>query len=178
MPMSPEARAAQGESMKAMHAKKRAEKQAAAADPALQEALARVPFTMKPPQVEVLKSVIEQLTNVGVQPSRILVEVDWNHIPMPEAQQFYAHLKAEFENAGRILNARSMERISGYDCFMCHKHFNGNPGFTDYSYIDPKTGLSPRVDCCGELCVINYHKFRIDMRLAENVKRGAEMRGE
>jgi hypothetical protein len=97
---------------------------------------------------------------------------------MSEAQKFYAHLKSEFENAGKILNARSNERTAGYDCFMCHQHFNGNPGMTDHSYTDPKTGLTPRVDICGELCVIKYHKMRIEMRTQTNLQQAAAQRGE
>lgn len=177
MPMSEAARAAQGERMRQRHAAKRSEKMT---DPALQEALAKAPF------VTISKEATDRMTDwprtgniveVHRAPS-IVIEVDWAQMPMLEAQQFYAHLKDEFEKAGRILNARSMERVSGYTCFMCHKHFNGNPGFTDHSYIDPKTGLSPRVDCCGELCVINYHKMRIDQNLGARQRQAAEQRGE
>jgi hypothetical protein len=32
------------------------------------------------------------------------------------------------------------------------------------------------VDICGELCVINYHKMRIDMRVASNIVRGDQER--
>ncbi len=178
MPMSAENRAAASERMKAMLAKRRAAKTAAPpVDPAVQEAMAKAPITG-----------VARSANGGPEPaisppmpweeSHIVIEVDWEHMPMGQAQQFYAHLKEEFEKAGKILNARSMAHVSGFTCFMCHKHFDGNPGFTDYSYIDPTTGLSPRVDCCGELCVINYHKHRIDMRLAVEMKRGAEQRGE
>lgn len=179
MPMSDAARAAASERMKAMLAKKREKK--SAVDPALQEALAKAPILSDSvPETEPIKMsapLSDPLKWEGADVQSINVNVDWEHIPMPAAQTFYAHLRAEFEKAGKILNARSNAHFSGYDCFMCKKHFNGNPGFTDYSYRDPETGLSPRVDCCGELCVINYHKFRIDMRLAENVRRGAEERG-
>jgi hypothetical protein len=187
MGMSAEARAAASERMKAMLAKKREKK--SAVDPALQEAMAKQPIRSAANEKGIDTEAYGGLPGeVTVYPagkiprnipmSSIDIKVDWEHIDMPSAQQLYAHLKAEFEKAGKILNARSSERTMGFTCFMCKKHFAGNPGFTDYSYIDPATGLSPRVDCCGELCVINYHKFRIDMRLAENVKRGAEQRGE
>jgi hypothetical protein len=183
MGMSAEARAAASERMKAMLAKKREKK--SAVDPALQEAMAKQPIRSSANVPDTANSTGLPPVTFHVPegqsqyvPNSINVAVDWERTPMPEAQTFYAHLKAEFEKAGKILNARSSERTMGYTCFMCKKHFAGNPGFTDYSYRDPDTGLSPRVDCCGELCVINYHKFRIDMRLAENVKRGAEQRGE
>jgi hypothetical protein len=180
MGMSAAARAAASERMKAMLAKKREKK--SAVDPALQEAMAKTTSVTMPRNPSDVMTVVSQTENGEVlevhRAPSIVIEVDWAHIDMPSAQQLYAHLKSEFEKAGKILNARSSERTMGYTCFMCKKHFAGNPGFTDYSYIDPATGLSPRVDCCGELCVINYHKFRIDMRLAENVKRGAEQRGE
>jgi hypothetical protein len=58
---------------------------------------------------------------------------------------------------------------------MCHKHFAGRPGMTDLSYQDPKTGLFPRVDLCGELCVVNYHKLRIDMRTAKHLDEAREL---
>jgi len=182
MPMSDAARAAASERMKAMLAKKRAAKlpdgDIYKDKQAIQEALARQPMTAAPPVADVTAAPPAPPVFHASRVSAINIDVDWDNLPMPEAQTFYAHLRAEFEKAGKVLNARSNAHFSGYDCFMCKKHFNGNPGFTDYSYRDPATGLSPRVDCCGELCVINYHKFRIDMRLAENVRRGAEERGE
>lgn len=100
----------------------------------------------------------------------ITVQVDWEHIPILEGQFAYGILKAEFEKAGRILNARSMEHLEGYTCFMCHKTFQGRPGFVDHSYLDPKTGLAKLVECCGELCVINYNKYRIQLRLEHNLE--------
>lgn len=174
-PMSEAARAAASERMKAMLAKKRAAK----ADPALQEALAKAPIAgVITGNSGVYVTEIGHWPEKGVELNHIVVQVDWEKTPMPDAQQFYAHLKAEFEKAGKILNARSMATVSGYTCFMCHKHFNGNPGFTDHSYIDPATGLSPRVDCCGELCVIHYHKMRIDQNLARRLQQASDQRGE
>lgn len=167
MAMSPEARAAQSEKMKANWAARKAKK----ADPALQEALAKAPFvtaintdqTMAMPTVHPLDQVI------AIESPAIRVSIDWQNIPMPEGESFYAILKNEYEKAGRILNARHNAEMNGYDCFMCHKHFSGRPGMTDLSYQDPKTGLFPRVDLCGELCVVNYHKMRIDMRTAKHI---------
>jgi hypothetical protein len=173
--MTAEARALQSAKMKESWIKRKALKQEVPADPGIREAMAKVPMnavtpaalptpTPPPPESDTLDQ------------SHIIIEVDWDHLPMSEAQQFYAHLKENFERAGKILNARSMERTSGYTCFMCHKHFQGNPGFTDHSYIDPQTGLSPRVDCCGELCVINYNSFRINERHQRQLAQAAAQR--
>jgi hypothetical protein len=163
--------------MKEVWQKKKAQAGEPPADPALREAMAKVPMnapvsfhsgTTIPFDQPLPANILEE--------SHITVDVDWEHIPIQEGQQFYAHLKAEFERAGKILNARSMERISGYTCFMCKKHFNGNPGFTDFSYVDSKTGLSPRVDCCGELCVINYNAMRINERHQRSVAQAQQER--
>lgn len=164
MAMSPEARTASSLRMKERWQKKKAETGEPPADPALREAMAKVPMNAVVSNAEISLHATGVTRDPLIEPSEILVLVDWEHVPMSEGQKFYAYLKAEFEKAGRILNARSMERVSGYTCFMCKKHFQGNPGFTDYSYVDAKTGLSPRVDCCGELCVINYNAMRINER--------------
>jgi len=148
--------------MKEQWLKKKAEAGELPADPAIREAMAKVP--MNGIAVVNSNSPTPIIVSDPFSTSSINILVDWEHLPMPDAQQFYAHLKSEFERAGRILNARSMARTSGYTCFMCKKSFQGNPGFTDFSYIDPRTGLSPRVDCCGELCVINYNAMRINER--------------
>lgn len=177
MAMTAEQRMTRSLRMKEHWQKKKAEAGEVPADPAIRQAMATVALN-----APVTGSSATSVT-VCVQPeslkynvSRIVVEVDWEHIPFQEGQQFYAHLKAEFERAGKILNARSMERTSGYTCFMCKKHFNGNPGFTDHSYVDPQTGLSPRVDCCGELCVINYNAMRINQRHQRDVVRAQQER--
>lgn len=159
-----EERTARSLRMKASWQKRKAEAGELPADPAIREAMAKVPMNAVVPITEVSLYVTGPIRDPLIEPGKILVLVDWEHVPFLEGQQFYAHLKDEFEKAGRILNARSMERVSGYTCFMCKKHFSGNPGFTDYSYVDSKTGLAPRVDCCGELCVINYNAMRINER--------------
>lgn len=179
MPMTEEAKAAQSEKMKAAWAKRKAAKQAAEvpADPAIREAMAKAPMNAVVERIPAQLVVTHDQGDSDVFVNQgIVVIVNWEKTPMPEAQRYYAQLKEEFEKAGRILNARSMERVSGFTCFMCHKHFDGNPGFTDHSYIDPATGLSPRVDCCGELCVINYNSFRINQRHQKDLARAAEER--
>lgn len=171
--MTAEARAAQSERMKRMHAEGKMKKKA---DPAVQEALAKIPITGVADHQFIPTEI--PVTSVAHYTNHIHIDVDWDHLPMTDAQASYAVVKKEFEKAGKILNARSMASTNGYTCFQCHKHFNGNPGFTDLSYVNPQTGLSERVDCCGELCVINYHKRRIDMRVAKNIQQAAEERGE
>ena len=174
MPITAEERAARSLRMKEMWQKKKAAAGELPTDPAIREAMAKVPMNavVEPPHPTSV-TVTFQPPN---QDASIAVDVDWANIPLGEGQQFYAQLKAEFERAGRILNARSMERTSGYTCFMCKKFFTGNPGFTDYSYTDPETGLSPRIDCCGELCVINYNAMRINQRHARDVARAQQER--
>ena len=185
MPMTEEARAAQSAKMKASWAARKASKENAPpkieagrmSEQAIQEAMAKTPMNAVaevPQTIKVVK--VEPPPPVSL-PDHIDIEVDWDNISMLMAQQFYAHLKSEFERAGRILNARSMSRLSGFECFMCHRHFPGDPKFSDHSYIDPKTGLSPRVDCCGELCVINYNAMRINERHEKDVQRAKEERG-
>jgi hypothetical protein len=184
--MSAEHRAALSETMKQRWAERKAKK----ADPAVKEAMANTPLTgvaqpvvdrwtgERLPDVNKLRQKITANRKYEIEhPSSINIDVDWEHLPMQEAQQFYAHLKSEFEKAGRILNARSMARIEGYDCFMCHNHFDGNPRFTDHSYMDA-SGLNPRVDICGELCVINYNAFRINERRERELKQAAVARGQ
>lgn len=175
MAITAEERAARSLRMKEAWQKRKAQAEELPVDPAVREAMAKVP----------MNAVVTSTgaTSVTVSPvydplelSSISVNVDWDHIPLQDGQHFYAHLKEEFERAGRILNARSMQRVSGYTCFMCKKHFDGNPGFTDYSYTDPATGLSPRVDCCGELCVINYNAMRINQRHQRDLARAQQER--
>jgi hypothetical protein len=180
MAMTPEQRTASSLRMKDRWQKKKAEAGELPVDPAIREAMAKVPMNA----VAIPKdSVIDLprplpgaiITYDGDRPP-IDIRVDWEHVSMMEGQQWYGVLKTHFERAGKILNARSMERTSGYTCFMCKKHFDGNPGFTDHSYVDHKTGLSPRVDCCGELCVINYNAMRINERHQRSVAQAQQER--
>lgn len=174
--MTAEQKAAQSERMKQRWANK---KKDPPADPAIQEAMAKVPMNAVAQTSNVIpipENHTQAIDSNLIEPSRIIVQVNWQNLSMLEAQKFYACLKTEFETAGRILNARSMQATSGYQCFMCKRHFSGQPKFSDHSYIDPTTGLSPRVDCCGELCVINYNAFRINQRHEKDVARAAEER--
>lgn len=176
MTITPEQRAANSARMKERWAKKKAAAGDPPADPAVREAMAKVPMNrVADPVPDQPKPAPLPVPNV-IEESHISVDVDWQHIPIEEGRQFYAYLKIEFERAGKILNERSMRHATGYTCFMCKKFFEGNPGFTDYSYVDPQTGLSPRVDCCGELCVINYNAMRINQRHARDVLRGQQER--
>jgi hypothetical protein len=182
MPMSEASRAAASERMKKLRADQKAKKERAPADPALQEALAKAPFvtearTAEPLNGNIVQEPLEGERRLSHYSNHITIKVEWETLPIQEAQQFYAALKVEFERAGKILNGRLMAEHEGYTCFMCHTYHEGRPGMTDLSYQDPKTGLFPRVDLCGELCVVNYHKLRIDMRTAKHIDEAAQQRG-
>jgi len=182
--MTAEARALQSAKMKESWIKRKAEKQQVPADPALREAMAKVPMNAPIERGTMVAEVKDEVIPTEALPvypvshfvDHITIEVDWEHIPMNEGQQFYAHLKSEFENAGKILNARSMQRTSGYDCFMCGKHFEGQPKYTDHSYKDPTTGLVPTIYCCGEHCVILFNAKVIQERHQRELARAAAER--
>jgi hypothetical protein len=154
-----------------------------ASNPALQEAILKQPLMSNVPttgeaplthdrftgdplpdvkelQAKMTKSFKENLERKWT----IDVDADWEHLPMGDAQQAYATLKFEFEKAGKILNARSTAEQEGYTCFICKKRHSGRPGMTDLSYQDPETGLFPRIDLCGEHCVIRWQAFRVEER--------------
>lgn len=183
MAMSPEARTLQSQKMKESWIRRKAEKGEPSADPAIREAQAKVPMNApieRGTMVAEVKDEVIPTEALPVEqrsfPDHVTIEVDWEHLPMQVAQEFYAYLKVEFERAGKTLNTRLMTRTESFTCFMCKKTFNGRPGFTDHSYIDPATGLSPRVDCCGELCVINYNSFRINQRHQKELAKAAAER--
>lgn len=95
----------------------------------------------------------------------VKVAVDWEKLTMEKAQQAYAILKKEFERAGFILNQRSSKREDeSYVCFMCKSKHLGLPRGTDYSYVNPQTGLMQPVFICGEKCWLDYQGFRIRER--------------
>lgn len=100
-------------------------------------------------------------------------DVNWKTLPMEEAQRAYAELKAEFERAGTVLNARSMPTPGHYTCFICKKTRAGDPRGTDYSYINPETGLMQPILICGELCWLRYQEFRIGKRREAEMPRTA-----
>ena len=96
------------------------------------------------------------------------ISVDWEHLPMPEAQTADAKLRKEFERAGEILNSRSMPDPGSYTCYMCESVHLGDPRGKDDSYIHPRTGLAERVRICGENCWLAYMDFRIKERSLRN----------
>ena len=109
-------------------------------------------------------------------PSTLFIEVDWQNIPMDEAQGLYARLKVAFERAGAILNARLMhaDDPDTYECFMAGKpkccaagtRHQMPPRGQDYEngMKDPKTGLIIPVRICSELCWIRYQDMLITAR--------------
>jgi hypothetical protein len=113
-----------------------------------------------------------------------LIHVDWQNIPMPDAQTLYAQLKESFEQAGRILNARAMAatQVEFYECFMAGKpkccakgtqHRMPARG-TDYEngHKDPKSGLVTPVLICSENCWIRYQEVLINERRDRNLRSG------
>lgn len=115
----------------------------------------------------------------------LVVDVDWSTMPVLLAQQYYAQLKAHFEKAGAILNARTTGSNGQWVCYMADKStridgktkkpipsdcptqgqvLNILPRFTDYSHVDNKTGLIDPVRICSEICSIRYNQILIDER--------------
>jgi len=112
-------------------------------------------------------------------PSALFIDVDWQNIPMAEAQGLYARMKDAFEVAGRILNARAMPEGEFYVCYMAGKPkcckagtlFRRPARFRDYENgpRDPKTGLVTPVEICGENCSIRYNDLLITARRERNM---------
>jgi len=103
----------------------------------------------------------------------LVVEVDWANMPVLLAQNYYAKLKAHFEKAGAILNARTTGSNAEWICYMSDKSkdcptkgqlHNTLPKSIDNSHIDPKTGLIQVVRLCSEICHIRYQQILIDER--------------
>lgn len=93
---------------------------------------------------------------------------DWEHAPMEEARAAYGKLRKEFENAGTILNSRSMPTPGSYVCFMCQITHPGEARGKDDSQVSPITGLAERVRICGEECWISFQDFCIRTRSMRN----------
>lgn len=101
------------------------------------------------------------------------VGVDWAKVDLLEGQQLYAKLKAEFERAGQILNARAtMANDKEWLCFMAGREGccppkilrTGLPRSTDFSSKDPRTGLLRPARLCSEVCYLRYQQQLIDER--------------
>ena len=98
----------------------------------------------------------------------IVVDVDWNHLPILDAQEAYAVMRKEFEKAGQILNDRSMPAPGSYKCFICQITHPGDPRGKDLAYEDPETKLRVPVEICGEACWLKYSDYRIKERSFRN----------
>jgi hypothetical protein len=113
-------------------------------------------------------------------PIGLYINIPWNTMDVIEAQQWYAKLKLEFENAGRILNERTFQKANeaSYECFMagkplcCKKGVKhmGIPRGLDNSYKDPETGLYKPVRVCSENCWIRYQDQRVRERREQYLK--------
>jgi hypothetical protein len=102
----------------------------------------------------------------------IEIRVDWSKMDMVEARLWYQRLKLEFENAGRILNARACKLESeNWTCYMAGKpkccpkgiKHSGIPRGTDLEHKN-SDGLIKAVRVCSENCWIRYQDERITER--------------
>jgi hypothetical protein len=105
-------------------------------------------------------------------------------MPMLEAQDWYERLKQEFEKAGKILNARSVNNWeNGWVCFMagkpnaCAKGIvrTGKPAGIDNSYTTPR-GKFVQVLVCTMRCWELYQAQRIDERRQRELDEAEELR--
>lgn len=116
----------------------------------------------------------------------IHIEVDWQNLPMPQAQEAYAFLQKAHQDAGKILNARSSpQKAEQWRCFMagtpgaCElgKIYDTRPVFEDRSRVAPKgghhdpvtgdytaPGLAVPVKICSERCYHIYNALLIAER--------------
>jgi hypothetical protein len=111
----------------------------------------------------------------------LVIDVDWQHLPMQDAKNLYAELRRQYEAAGAILNARAMSEGSSefYECFMAGKDkccMKGNkyrmpPRGQDYEngVRDPRTGLVTPVRICSENCWIRFQDLLIKARRERNI---------
>jgi hypothetical protein len=157
MAMSPEKRAEQGERARKMWAERKAKKlnstppERGKFDPKEEQQPANQP----PPSPAKVN---------GVQPPQIIVEVDWDNLPIEVAQSAFSILQKHVEYAGKVLNARTTRRPDK-ECWNCHKPMpDGKEAFKDDGYHDPKSGLIIPIRCCSEVCYIKYSEMRIRER--------------
>ncbi len=111
---------------------------------------------------------------IGPRPTKLEIDVDWQFLPMGEAQEVYAKLKVAFESAGHILNARSRPDGEFYTCFMAGKPKCCKPGELhrrpargrdfENGMKDPATGLVTPVEICSENCWIRWQDVLIKAR--------------
>jgi hypothetical protein len=106
----------------------------------------------------------------------LVIDVDWNGLPMQDAKNLYSELQRQYEAAGKILNARAMTEGTSefYECFMAGKDKccpKGNkyrmpPRGQDYEngVKDPRTGLVTPVRICSENCWIRFQDLLIKAR--------------
>ena len=118
----------------------------------------------------------------------IMVNVDWQNLPLQLARTAYEQLSKEYETAGKILNERATTKVGEqFSCFMAGrpgccilgKAYSGMPRFTDLAYKAPRgghkdlltgqitpEGLAVRVDLCSETCYHRYNELKIAERRA------------
>jgi hypothetical protein len=99
----------------------------------------------------------------------ITVDINWNTLTMLEAQQAYAQLQKEYQHAGEVLNARSMNRGDTFECFVCHTVHDRPARYKNNAYKKPGETLQTVVECCGERCSIIFENQIVTERRERNI---------
>lgn len=111
------------------------------------------------PQVEV-----EEAPEVASAPV-IDIRIDWNTIPLTQAQNLFGKLKAELDKAARVMNQRLSDRpsfpCSGPGCGILIK--DGEEKFKDCAFV-------PARYICSEKCYMNYQQVEMQRRHAARVR--------
>jgi hypothetical protein len=116
----------------------------------------------------------------------IVVNVDWQNLPLQLARNAFEQLSKEYETAAKILNERATTKPGEqFSCFMAGKPnccqigkvYSNMPRFTDLAYKAPRggykdlrtgqitpEGLAVRVDICSENCYMRYNEVLIAER--------------
>jgi len=116
----------------------------------------------------------------------IMVNVDWQNLPLQLARNAFEQLSKEYETAAKILNERATTKPGEqFSCFMAGKPnccqigkvYSNMPRFTDLAYKAPRggykdlrtgqitpEGLAVRVDICSENCYMRYNEVLIAER--------------
>jgi hypothetical protein len=110
----------------------------------------------------------------------VKINVPWETLDILEAQRWYAVVRAEFERAGTILNARRCaENLDSFVCFMAGEEGACKPGIVhkgrpigiDYAHKNPKTGLLEPAMICSERCWVLYQAKMIAERRERELQR-------
>ena len=93
------------------------------------------------------------------------IRIDWNTIPLTQAQNLFGKLKAELDKAARVMNQRLSDRpsfpCSGPGCGTLIK--DGEEKFKDCAFV-------PARYICSEKCYMNYQQVEMQRRHAARVR--------